>query len=190
MSVGSDPVRERPPAIPEPRRVGLIVVGGLLVAGAAFNLVPMLLAVFLDTSVPISGRLLNLALFGLPTVLVLLAGVMLVRRGTGHALHVRVWPASTPGRWAVGMVAGSVAAVGASMLVLVMGRGGEAVEGFFDHAWAAVPLLAGWAAAFTGLVAGTIAMVTRQDRSALLLAAVGIGLFVTLFGLAEALLAG
>ncbi len=187
MLVGSGPVREKPPTTPtSPKRVGMIIVGAVLVAGAALIVVPMLLALAVDTSMPLSARLANLALFGIPTALVLVAGVTIMRAGTGHAPEIQVLPTTMPGRWAVGLVGGSLTLLTLFILFVVAGQV-PAAETFFENLWAAVPLLVAWASAFAGSIAGVVAMGWRGERSPTVLAAVGFGLFVSLFGIGEAL---
>ncbi len=187
MLVGSGPVRSTPSTTRTPAmRVGMILLGAVLAAVAAMILLPMLLVLVFDTSTPLAARSANLALFGLPTALVLVAGIMIVRSAAGLAPEIRVRPTTTPGRWAVGLVGGSAVAVAAFMLLAATGwiTGGET---FFSNLPAAMTLLGAWASGFMGLIAGVVAMVWREERSMTVLAAIGIGLFVSLFGVGEVL---
>ncbi len=182
-----DPIRKASPAARTPAmRVGMLLLGAILATAAALILVQLVLDVAFDTSIPLADRSANLVVVGLPTATVLVAGVMIVRAAAGLAPEIRVWPTTTPGRWSVGLVGATVASLAVFVPLASTGRiaGGET---FFSNLPAAMTLLGAWASGVMGLIAGVVAMVWREERSMTVLAAIGIGLFVSLFGVGEVL---
>jgi len=169
---------------PQPRRPGVVVLGLLLAAGAVLNGIPMLLALLFDSGATVIDRALTLALVLPGITLVLLAGITAVRAGTGRT-GAHAGPASLPGRWASGMLGAAAIA----LIVFAVAAVGSSLDpvstDFFDDVWLAVPLLAAWALAAAALVTSFVAAL-RRDRSAAVLAILGISYSVTVLGVGEA----
>lgn len=93
------------------------------------------------------------------------------------------WPSTAWGRLALGFLA-AFFVLGA--VFIVMGATGQqGGETFADNLWLAVPGLAGSASAILALVTGLFAVIWRRERSVLVLAAMALGAFVSLFTVAE-----
>ena len=186
-----DATRSVPAGVTTPRQHPVsLVIGILLGVGALTQLVPAVLTLVLVTDLSVGARLLNLALFGVPMVVVLLAAVILVRHGTGRPTGWTARATSRPGRWSTW----SLLAV--PVLLVVAGLGawvrhllnpGEVVYGFWGLMEAAVPMVAAWAAGVLALGLAVWALLRSRDRSAAVLATAAVAWVVVAFGAGEML---
>ncbi|MFZ0158465.1 MAG: hypothetical protein WAL50_05495 [Kineosporiaceae bacterium] len=169
---------------PQPRRTGVVVLGLLLAAAAVLNGLPMLLALLFDSGATVIDRALALALVLPGITLVLLAGITAVHAGMGRT-GAHAGPTSLAGRWASGMLGAAAIALMAFAIAAVVSDLDPVSTDFFDNLWLAVPLLAAWVMAAAALVTSIVAAL-RRDRSAAVLAILGISYSVTVFGVGEA----
>ena len=94
-----------------------------------------------------------------------------------------VLPTTDLGRWSLWAIAGFGLLLGFFAIAVAAGqRGGDE---FFDNLWLTLPMLAAFACAVASLIVGVIAIVTKGERSILVMASTIIGLLVAGFGVAE-----
>lgn len=173
-----------------PKRPVTLVIGILLGLGALSQLVPTLLALVVMTDSPLLDRLANVALFGVPLAVVLLAAVILVRHGLGRPTGWAVRATSRTGRWALR----SLLAVPVLLVLAPLGAfirhsldPDQVVYGFWGAPEAAVPLVLAWLAGVLALLLGAWALLRLRDRSAAVLATVAVAWIVVSFGVGEVL---
>ncbi len=103
----------------------------------------------------------------------------------GTAPRLPGLPASQPGRWSAWLLSGFALCFALFLWAVTLGaRGGET---FFSNPLLAVSLLAASCLAVVGGVVAAVAVISRRERSPLVIVALGLGVLVTVFALGELL---
>lgn len=176
------------PARPTSRapRAASVVGGALLGALALALLLPLLVSGLTSASEPAWERALGALAFGLPLVLLGLAGVGFVRHGLGRPRAPRARPAGRTGWAAVLLALASLGSLGLFWTTAAFVRESLPTGGFFDLLRLALPVVVAGVLAAASLVAGLVAVV-RGDRAASVLAALAYAWFVVSFAGGELL---